>query len=401
MAIFKRGDFLYRSGERTENIFIIEDGAVEIQIFDKVTLVEKGSLGEWCLIDSPSIESAKVLNTSKIEVINPKVFLQDNDYSDILLEIFESVSKRLFFLDEVMLDNLDYSKAKENFRKTYKYYKEFDSDFVKQFSKMKYHFRKDEYLQSLEELNKISLNHLSYDLLEEIEIWKTILRFKINKDLGRQYASFFDDKKSYNQLSYNYLKKLMKNEKNTFYDIFAKYGLKIPEKTVIIREGEEAQNKGFYLFDGALKVGRFSSNINNLIAIISKGEFFGESSLFEKTMRQATVFTDKPCDIIVFTKEILKNVLKVSSKFGLELIQNQLKRTLLVIKMMDILSISDNNKRVAKLIENFGKHFKTAGFTINEIASIANVDNDIALDILKALKLKLTPEGYIKNTNIQ
>ncbi len=397
MAVLNKGEILYSSGEIIDKLYFLEHGSVEIKIFDQIKIIEKGFLGEWSLIDMPSLETVKILdNKSKILIIKPDDLLKMKDVSKILFEIFKSVSQKLFFIDEKVLSSIDIKKARESFSKKYKGFHDFDSDYSLHFLRMKNYFNEDNYSDALNELNLINVEILSQDINEEINLWRSILKFKMNINSIKNYLAFFDEKKSANHLSYHYLKSLVNNKKDGFYDLFAKHGLRIPEKTVLIKEGDPTQGKGFYLLNGALKVGRFSSENNYIISFIKNGEVFGESAFFKDSTRQATVFNDNPCDIIIFDNDSLMNSFHSSPLFGLTLIKNQLNRIVSVMSLIEIMNILDDTKRVMTLIKKYIFDFKKAGFSVNEISIMSNSSFDVVLNVLNQLEIKITANGYLK-----
>jgi len=84
MAVLNKGEILYSSGEIIDKLYFLEHGSVEIKIFDQIKIIEKGFLGEWSLIDMPSLETVKILdNKSKILIIKPDDLLKMKDVNFI------------------------------------------------------------------------------------------------------------------------------------------------------------------------------------------------------------------------------------------------------------------------------------------------------------------------------
>jgi hypothetical protein len=76
--------------------------------------------------------------------------------------------------------------------------------------------------------------------------------------------------------------------------------ISIEEGSIICSEGEKA-DKVYVILDGKVKVYKKDKKGNEIeIAIIEKGNMFGEMALFDRGVRSASVKTIEPCQFLIF-----------------------------------------------------------------------------------------------------
>ena len=395
IKILKKDVTLYKQGQKLDKLYFIKDGTIEIEINGKIKMQDSGSVGEWALLKIPAMETVRALKGSKIVSVSPENLLKMKDTGKLLLKIFKSITFRLNFVDEIISPNISPGNAMETFSNIYKGYSFRENDFISHYRRMKKYYRENKLEDAVKELEKIDVRKLDLDMHDELEIWKSILKFKLNPQFGKEYLHRVYSKDSKKRLSYNYFEVLVNKQSNSFYDLYGKYGLHVPKKTVLIVEGDRAKDIGYLLLKGGLKVARFSEGEENILAVILNGEFFGEATLFTERKRQATVFSDKPFDVIEFSAETLNETFEKSPEFGLKLIKNQLNRIVNTLKMSSILKLEPYN-RINELFNNFYTRFITANMTINELSRFANVKVNEVIDITLKRNMKIDPEGHLK-----
>ncbi|BBE31443.1 hypothetical protein OSSY52_15840 [Tepiditoga spiralis] len=395
IKVLKKDVTLYEKGQKVDKLYFIKDGIIEIEINDEIKKQDSGSVGEWALLKIPAVETVRALKGAKIVSVSPENLLKMKEYGKLLLKIFKSITFRLNFVDEIISPNISPGNAMETFSNIYKGYTFRENDFILHYRIMKKYYRENKLEDAAKELEKIDVRKLDLDMHDELEIWKSILKYKLNPQFGKEYLHRVYSKDSKKRLSYNYFETLVNKENNAFYDLYGKYGLHVPKKTVLIVEGDRAKDIGYLLLKGGVKVARFSEGEENILAVILNGEFFGEATLFNERKRQATVFSDKPFDVIEFSKETLSETFEKSPEFGLKLIQNQLKRIVNTLKMDSILKLDPYN-RINELFNNFYTRFINANMTINELSRFANVKISDVIDVTLKRNMKIDPEGHIK-----
>ncbi|HQF33832.1 MAG TPA: Crp/Fnr family transcriptional regulator, partial [Petrotogaceae bacterium] len=241
--------------------------------------------------------------------------------------------------------------------------------------------------------SSIDRSGLDSDFQDEYEVLKITVKFFKDRFEAVELFNELDSHSFSKRLSYQYLQQLISGGKNTLINLYGTSGIHLPSKTLIIIEGEEDERKGYLLLKGNLKVGRYSSGVQKLMSIIQKGEIFGESAIFSKPTRLATVFTDMPCDIIPLSSETIKAMLKEDFELGLRIIRNQLKRVSFVNELVSYLQIKDKEERIKVIVEKFIARFVEAGVTVTELASLCNVNIVELKQITDAHGIKINSIG--------
>ncbi|HOO75150.1 MAG TPA: cyclic nucleotide-binding domain-containing protein [Tepiditoga sp.] len=393
---FIRDDFvLYSTEKKPEYIYIIINGEAEYHYDGKVKIITSGTLGEWSISkeDLP-IEKVIIKKGTELIKISPDNLMNNENRDRILLMMLESVSKKMLFVDEAISKEINPVFALENFKKFHNFFTTADSEYIQTFISMKRAYRNNEFEDAYRFLENIRIEDSRTKLFEEVDIWKTIIKVRMGKYPD---ISVFEHKDYKNNLSYNYLLGLLNNNVSGFYDLYGKYGIHFPARSVIILEGAMTNNSYAYLLlTGGLKVGRYSDGNESILSFIQNGEFFGESALFQNSVRQATVYTDKEADIILFDKEGINNILKSYPEFMLKFIKNQLKRILFLNNLLKIKKISDEKNRVKEFMTMFYYRVVKSNIKISEIANILDVKSSVVFEYISKSGYKMDPEGHLK-----
>ncbi|HQP59130.1 MAG TPA: cyclic nucleotide-binding domain-containing protein [Petrotogaceae bacterium] len=390
---FKTDKVLFSRGDELSNIYYIMNGEAIIDINTKKYSITNACLGEWLLIDMPSQETVTVKNGTKLlEFSIEEMRLLDRE-SDILMKIFKSVTEKLLYYDEILSRGVDTQKAMETFFDLHEKYIIKTSDTVEKFNSVKLSLKMGNVSQAEKIFSSIDRSGLDSDFQDEYEVLKITVKFFKDRFEAVELFNELDSHSFSKRLSYQYLQQLISGGKNTLINLYGTSGIHLPSKTVIIIEGEEDERKGYLLLKGNLKVGRYSSGVQKLMSIIQKGEIFGESAIFSKPTRLATVFTDMPCDIIPLSSETIKAMLKEDFELGLRIIRNQLKRVSFVNELVSYLQIKDKEERIKVIVEKFIARFVEAGVTVTELASLCNVNIVELKQITDAHGIKINSIG--------
>lgn len=82
---------------------------------------------------------------------------------------------------------------------------------------------------------------------------------------------------------------------------------------VIINEGDDNPYSLYIILDGAVRVvKRYGQFDQAVLAVLRKGDFFGEMSLFMKKPRSATVITSEETVVLEITQENVYEVIRLN-----------------------------------------------------------------------------------------
>ena len=107
---------------------------------------------------------------------------------------------------------------------------------------------------------------------------------------------------------------------------------KIMENRVEYKDGEvvfEAGSDGmdvYFILDGKAQVSHYIAGMNQIVAILGKGEFFGEMALFERDVRSATVRPLGEVRVLTIDKKIFLRKIHEDPSLAFRIMQKMSRR---------------------------------------------------------------------------
>lgn len=187
--------------------------------------------------------------------------------------------------------------------------------------------------------------------------------------------------------------------------LFQKYGQVVEPGRVIFTEGDVGETM-YIIQKGRIKITKRVANVEKILMILEKGDFFGEMAIISKTPRTATATTIDSCELLAFNREGFLSMISKNSSIAMNIIEklclrlekadNQIRDlTKRDIKSLVISSLNDL-RRAAKM-KNECEACTTLSYleTINNISMQINaeekdVENQISSLIASGF---LTKEG--------
>jgi CRP/FNR family cyclic AMP-dependent transcriptional regulator len=108
-------------------------------------------------------------------------------------------------------------------------------------------------------------------------------------------------------------------------DLFSRFGRELQAGTVIFREGEEGDQL-FIVQGGRVKVSRSIGGKEQLLAVLGKGDFFGEMALVTRERRTATVTALEAVRLLAFDREGFLGMINKNPKIALSIIDKLCRR---------------------------------------------------------------------------
>jgi CRP/FNR family cyclic AMP-dependent transcriptional regulator len=108
-------------------------------------------------------------------------------------------------------------------------------------------------------------------------------------------------------------------------DLFSRFGRNVDAGKVIFQEGEEGDQM-FIIQEGQVKVSRKISGKEQILAVLNKGDFFGEMAIVTKVKRTATVTALSPVKLLAFNREGFLNMIAKNAKIALNVIDKLCRR---------------------------------------------------------------------------
>jgi CRP/FNR family cyclic AMP-dependent transcriptional regulator len=108
-------------------------------------------------------------------------------------------------------------------------------------------------------------------------------------------------------------------------DLFGKFGRHVDAGKVIFQEGEEGDQM-YIIQAGKVRVSRLISGKEHVLAILEKGDFFGEMAIVNKVRRSATVTAIDEVDLLAFNREGFLSMINKNAKIALHMIDKLCRR---------------------------------------------------------------------------
>jgi CRP-like cAMP-binding protein len=108
-------------------------------------------------------------------------------------------------------------------------------------------------------------------------------------------------------------------------ELFSRFGKELQAGTVIFKEGEEGDQM-FIIQGGRVKVSRSIGGKEQMLAVLGKGDFFGEMALVTRERRTATVTTLEAVHLLAFNREGFLNMINKNPKIALNIIDKLCRR---------------------------------------------------------------------------
>lgn len=167
--------------------------------------------------------------------------------------------------------------------------------------------------------------------------------------------------------------------------LFNKFGNTIPPGAIIFKEGDEGE-KMYIIQKGKVRVSKTINNTEHTLAILDKGDFFGETALVTKSARTATITAVTEVELLAFDRNDFTGMIEKNAKIALNII-DKLCRRLQSANLQILHFVKKNEKGLIAL--NLLYRFKEEGMEEARL-SCQQMVNEIAL------ALELPPENVKK-----
>ena len=93
--------------------------------------------------------------------------------------------------------------------------------------------------------------------------------------------------------------------------VIQRFGKRFRDKQILIKEGD-IQQKIFWILKGDVYITRKVGDKYKVLTVLGKGEFIGEMSFFDKSVRSATVIAKGEVHALEFSKENFADIYAAS-----------------------------------------------------------------------------------------
>jgi CRP/FNR family cyclic AMP-dependent transcriptional regulator len=174
--------------------------------------------------------------------------------------------------------------------------------------------------------------------------------------------------------------------------IVKKYAKTFPKGERIFNEGDYGEEM-FFINEGKVRIFKTVRDTDKSLAILGKGEFFGEMSVLDSKPRSASAETVEDSTLIVLDGKTFETILRGDPEVSMRLIRKLVKRLREADDQIENMMIKDDESKVIhtllKLIPEIGMPTKTGiQLQINpqDLLTKIGIDTDSMKVILAKLK---------------
>lgn len=158
------------------------------------------------------------------------------------------------------------------------------------------------------------------------------------------------------------------------------------EGKVIFNEGDYGKEM-FIILDGKVKIVKKVGNIEKVLMILEKGDFFGEMALVEDKPRSATAIAVTTCKVIAIDKNLLKNLILKNPEFAYKMIIKMSQRLRETNKQIEEMIKYDAKTRIInELVKSLNeKSYKEFSKLIEDVSGMVGVSKEEVSQTIREL----------------
>jgi len=161
--------------------------------------------------------------------------------------------------------------------------------------------------------------------------------------------------------------------------LFERFGKEVPKGTILFRENDPGQEM-YIIQTGKVRISKKVREIEKTLAIMGKGDFFGEMSILNNKPRSATAEIIEDARLLLIDPQTFETMIRNNAEIALRIIKNLSARLQEADHQIENLLLRDNTSRLvntlAKIASEKGEktpHGIRIHFRPEDLASIAGV----------------------------
>lgn len=167
--------------------------------------------------------------------------------------------------------------------------------------------------------------------------------------------------------------------------LFDKYGHVVDDGKIIFKEGDEGDEM-YIIQDGSVRISKNIDGKEYTLAVLGKGDFFGEMAIVNRVKRTATAIAADTLRYLSFNREGFVNMIEKNSKIALNIIDRLCRR--LQQANLQIHHLKKNNEK-GLIAMNIYYAFAEEGLE-NALLDMAKVTREISMS------LEISPERIME-----
>jgi CRP/FNR family cyclic AMP-dependent transcriptional regulator len=187
-------------------------------------------------------------------------------------------------------------------------------------------------------------------------------------------------------------------EKST---LFQRFGQTVEAGRVIFQEGDPGDTM-YIIQHGRVKITKRVAEVDKILMVLGKGDFFGEMAIIRQTKRTATATAVDTCGLLTFNREGFLNMISKNTNIAMNIIEKLCQRLEIAdnqirdlakrdLKSLVISALNDLNRASSASELNGNVLILNYLHTVNNIASQINAPAKEVQQIL----LRLADTGFL------
>lgn len=107
--------------------------------------------------------------------------------------------------------------------------------------------------------------------------------------------------------------------------LFEKYGQTIQPGKIIFQEGERGEHM-YIIQEGKVRISKVIGGKEHILAVLGKGEFFGEMAIVNQVNRSATATTVEETNLLAFNRQGFTGMIEKNAKIAMNVIDKLCRR---------------------------------------------------------------------------
>jgi len=183
--------------------------------------------------------------------------------------------------------------------------------------------------------------------------------------------------------------------------LFEKYGQVVEAGRVIFKEGAPGDTM-YIIQKGRIKITKRVDNVEKILMVLGKGDFFGEMALIRNTPRTATATAVDTCELLAFNRDGFLSMISKNSNIAMNIIEKLCIRLEKADNQIRDLAKRDIKSLVISTLNDLRLAQKSADGKPLNILNYPNTVQEIALQINAINKEvegeieKLIASGFVK-----
>lgn len=174
--------------------------------------------------------------------------------------------------------------------------------------------------------------------------------------------------------------------------VFDQYGQSLEPGEVLFREGESGDQM-FIIQEGRVEIYKNIGGRSQVLAVLEKGEFFGEMAMVQRIQRTASARAAAPTKLLAFDRVGFQQMVEKNPKIALNIIDKLCRRLEQAnLRLTDLAHTQTRAAIVAKLV------LEPQGEAAPALADLQETwcrDLDLSWDILQAELALMAQEGLL------